>query len=163
MILNNYWQYLKVMMESGVTENTNMQTSMKKIGGNLAYYNPYYASNNTQITQGGGVRLGTGTNTYTADDYELAEDITSSISSLNFTYASAAEDDKLRRIITITGANSTNDSIVITEAAFTKGMQYVSGGYIRTDEVMFNIAKLETPVTVPPANSFVIVLEWDEM
>lgn len=163
MILNNYWKYLKVMMENVPGGNTTLTTNMICTDGSYALYGLSYYQENTQIKSNGTVRIGRGNNTYTADDYALADDITSSISNLEWTYASAVEDDTLKRIITIAGVNASASNLTITEVAYQKSMQYVGGGYIRYAPVLMNIAKLSNPVTVPPSSNFVIVLEWDEM
>ena len=107
------------------------------------------------------IALGTGDNTYTGDEYCLANDISSSFSNLAYSYASevvTTGNTKLARTITVTGTNSSNESQTITELAYIKKIAYDATNFY---EVLYAICTLDEPITVAAGANFTALFKWD--
>lgn len=112
--------------------------------------------------------VGTGTTTPVASDYQLENDITSSLSNYNYTQATSFEDGKCRTIVTITGTNNTGSSQTITEIGVRKRYYYAyiipptSVGENEHYDCLIIRHLLNTPKVVPDGEGFTITFQWDE-
>lgn len=171
MILNNYWK-IRWAIETLITVSSSapygIDVGLKDLGGvSRAITLRPYPNNNVGYTyqaivrmnSGYNIRLGSGDNELTADDYALTNDVTSSFTNLTYNYVSDAN-NHLRRVISISGQNNTNTDITITEIAYTKNLPYDDA--TQSCEVMYSIVKLDTPINVPANGTFSATFEWVE-
>lgn len=171
MILKNYWKWMEALTQVGTvsTWGPGINVGLKDITGANALivvtsatsYDAHIKTmNNFNLKSNYNVRIGTGQNELSSEDYCLKNDITSQITNFNVTLNTSA-DDNHTRVITVTGQNFTNNEMVINEVAYTKTI-YDGYDAVSTKEVMLAIAQLENPITVPSGSSFVVTVEWIE-
>ena len=173
MILNNYWKWLGASQRYPITGSTaGIDVGLKDITGtacNLQVCNPY-ASNaswwstlaETRRIDNCTLNIGIGNNTYTGDEYCLANDVTSSFSDLQFT-AGFSYSSNFTRLYTITGTNTSGNDMSITEIGIKKVI-YDGSSYQSTASktIMLAIVQLDTPITVLNGETFTIAVEWIE-
>ena len=106
-------------------------------------------------------QFGSGTTAPSYTDYALETDITNSISNISFTTDSSASSEGAKTTYIITGVNSSNSSITISEIGLCKNF-YTS--YNRLLDVPFMLVRevLDTPITVAAGDSFTLTFEWVE-
>lgn len=103
--------------------------------------------------------LGTGDNTYDGTEYCLANDISSNFTNLAYNADLTFDTNGLYREYTVTGTNSSGSDQVITELGFVKKVPYNTSG--ATNDVLYAVTKLDSPVTVPNGSSFTGTFNWD--
>jgi hypothetical protein len=103
--------------------------------------------------------LGTGDNTYDGTEYCLANDISSNFTNLVYNANLTFDTNGLYREYTVTGTNSSGRDQVITELGFVKKVPYNTSG--ATNDVLYAVTKLDSPVTVPNGSSFTGTFNWD--
>ncbi len=169
MVLKNYWRWLTAMQKIpfydgsavtyetiGVVDITGATPSIMTKTNNNASMMPPCAQN--RVLTNCSLRLGNGTNTYSGDEYTLANDITSNFSNLQYSVGFEAS-DSAKRILTITGTNNTANDITITELGVVKTLYRDAN---TSYQVLMAIVVLSSAVTVLAGDSFTIVAEWVE-
>ena len=176
MILSNTWNLIAGMAGLSFTWDNTTDTSLVDIGivdisGNAVPVN--YATTNS----GGdpadvvanwnpraklSLRIGTGTATPSADDYDLDTDITDSIDNYAVSVTTSGDDGKLSSVIVASGLNSTGTALAITEVGIVKTITTTSSNNYShiTKTVMLARHILSTPKVVPAGESFIIPVAW---
>lgn len=164
MILNNYWKWLEAATMHPITSSSNYCpcTFVDILGNPYSRVTTVIDAKLNDFSFGISARLGTGDNTLTADDYCLTSDISSSVSNLICTMQSNVSNNGLNRVFTITGINSSNEEIEITEVGIQRIM-YTDWGVGSDKIALLAIAKLSEPIEVPVGEGFSIVLNWAEI
>lgn len=111
-------------------------------------------------------RVGTGNTEVDADDYRLANDVTSSFSNLTASYNEVVSTDtdgipNAKIVFSIAGVNSSADSITIKEIGLCKNIVFFASGNSQ-QKVLFVRHILDTPITVAAGDSFTLPLQWIE-
>lgn len=171
MILNNYWEWLAQIsnnIQIGASSSASIDTTIKNLSGvtqKLYVHAPTSSDPITAITRNIslrnnlGVLLGKGTTEVTADDYCLADDITSQITNLS-TSINVIADENLKTIIVVTGTNSTSAAIIISEIGITKALSSYSTS--APFDTLVARKLLDTPLVVPINKNFALTFEWLE-
>ena len=102
--------------------------------------------------------IGSGNNTYTKDAYALANDITENFSNIVMSRNYVVEDGEYKRLFTITGTNSTGNTLTVSEIGIVK-TRIMYGGY-NEEKALFAVAQLAEPITVGPGEQFKVKVEW---
>jgi len=102
------------------------------------------------------IRLGTGNTAATTSDYNLENDITSSLNMSTYV-AGNASNDGIHVVFTIGGTNTTSSDVVIKEIGFIKNF-YISTN-TNTTPSLFNRTVLDTPETIEAGENFSFVYE----
>lgn len=173
MVLDNYWQIkyassqYNMWQEGGYTYY--VDTSIKTLtgvdisrvqcsfSGTMNYI--YNALKMYALRSNLMVRLGTGSTEPTSSDYALENDITSSIGSLHVTTGVGAENGLVTNIV-VSGINTTDSEIVITELGIYINSAFVSQG--TAYDVLLVRELLEQPLAVPAGKGFTLVFRWVE-
>lgn len=169
MILKNYyiWHYLVEALAWGGSDVGNLgMKNLKGVGiGGMYAGNPSLQSGSwyTAMTQWNvfdnlEAHVGTGNNTYTKDAYALANDITEYFSNVVMSRNYVVEDGEYKRLFTITGTNSTGNTLTISEIGIVK-TRIMYGGYSE-EKALFAIAQLAEPITVATGEQFKVKVEW---
>lgn len=163
MILKNYWKWLHGVTYCVTTTQQTFNVGLYDMNGDnvtiiLGGRNNDNANKNISWLYDMFVRLGTSETDTSESDYALNNDVTSSLSNLNFNIQSQG-DENLRRTITITGANNTENAITLRQVAIGKT---IYGESYTPYEVLFAIVNLNEAITVGSGDSFTIALEWIE-
>ena len=164
MVLNNYWKWLQAATMYPITSSSNYCpcTFVDISGNSYSQVTTVIDAKLNDFSVGISARLGTGDNTITADDYCLTSDISSSVSNLICTIQSNVSNNGLNRMFTITGINSSNEEIEITEVGIQR-IIYIDWGPGSDKLALLAVAKLSESVKVPVGEGFSIVLNWAEM
>lgn len=163
MYVNNYW-LLKAYGERNVAiPNTYTEVSigLKDKSGNALTIQcipdtarPYYSAPwNTNLTSR--LTIGTGDTAVTADDYCLANEITASMSNIEYTTTCGADNDELKAVYTMTVTNNTGADVTIKEVGIEAGV-----GNSSYAEQFILIARevLSSPITIPSGGSKVFTV-----
>lgn len=104
-------------------------------------------------------KVGSGTTSPTNTDYKPDVDQTSNFSNYNTDYLTSSDGQHVTTRITITGTNTTNSSITLTEVMVYKICISNNGNVI---SLWVPVARelLDTPKVVPPNESFTLTLDW---
>ena len=110
--------------------------------------------------------MGTGNTEVDADDYCLANDVSSSFSNLTASYNEVVSNDtdgipNAKIVFSIAGVNSSADSITIKEIGLCKNIIFYTAGNSQQN-VLFVRHILDTPITVAAGDSFTLPLQWIE-
>ena len=179
MILNNYWAFKRAIDLNYFHGGTNeffhySDYGVKDVNGdsiclfdgagtNGDDYNTSY--DNARLNYENNILIGTGDNSYEADAYCLVNDITSSFSFVENSITGQTVNGKYKRIITVSGENTSGSSKTITELAFCRRMYYKStpGWTDQTPKtnVMLIVEPLEESITVPAGEGFIATMEWE--
>ena len=179
MILNNYWAFKRAIdlnyFHTGSGEYHHYSDyGVKDVSGNsICIYDgagtngdDYAAAyDNVRLSYENNILIGTGNNSYDADAYCLVNDITSSFSFVENSITGQTVNGKYKRIITVSGENTSGAEKVITELAFCRRMFYKStAGWSDSTpktNVMLVVEPLEEPITVPAGEGFIATMEWE--
>ncbi len=170
MVLSNYWKAFKLAtIFNGNSGYSRIDLGLVNIQGNRESNIVYginsgkqsYVQSNAKIRNVNGIRIGTGSGQIQPSDYCLFNDVTSSISNLEFSVVHSTLDNKFSSIINISGLNNSESEIVISELGITKTFIINDSGGT-SDPVMLAKLTLNRPVIVPPSGAFAFTIEWDE-
>lgn len=172
MYIGSYWENTIGLVARSYSGDRYSKITVTNLSGN--WFSPYVRANENNTTNARNtiinvmrmnynyrIALGTGDNTYTGDEYCLANDISSNFSNLAYSYASevvTTGNTKLERTITVTGTNSSNQSQTITELAYIKQVAYSATDFY---EVLYAICTLDEPITVAAGANFTALFKWD--
>lgn len=173
MVLRNYWiafSNLVCKYDDSIGNKTSSEylytivggTYQILIGGNNDSQKADTFKNAQLKTRNISFRFGSGTTAPSYTDYALETDITdSSISNISFTTDSSASSEGAKTTYIITGVNSTNSSITISEIGLCKNFYTLYNNLL---SVPFMLVKevLDTPITVAARDSFTLTFEWVE-
>ena len=101
------------------------------------------------------------TGTITVNDYNLSNDISSNITVNSVSCTSSGTENGLHRTIAISGRNTSEQAVTITQVGVTKYIVSL-GGSPEESYVMMGAFDLDTPLTVQPNDQFIINVEWTE-
>lgn len=123
--------------------------------------NGEYGTKNFSFNTEMGCQLGSGTGEFSENDYTLANNITSALSSvsmsMNYEY-----NEGLKRQFTITGQNNESSDITIKQVGLVKYLHYGNNSASTKGALMAEI-NLSEPVTVPGnGGRFTINFNWTE-
>jgi len=168
MILSNYWKWLNGALTFNPTSTSytdpTQDVGLIEIGGDPAYIS-YSSSDptrryaNRNINQGS-VRLGGGNGEIGYNDYAMSYDLINDLTISDWNILNGVSDAGLERTITVTGRNTSNSSVTITEVGYCK--QVYSEEYGERS-VLIAKNKLNTPLEVQPNESFYINMAWLEV
>ena len=169
MVLSNYWKAFKLAtIFNGNSGYSRIDLGLVNIQGNrqtvvygINSGKQSYVQSNAKIRDVDGIRIGIGSGQIQPSDYCLFNDVTDSISNLEFSVVHSTLDNKLSSIINISGLNNSESEIVISELGITKTFIINDSGST-TAPVMLAKLALNRPVTVPPSGAFAFTIEWDE-
>lgn len=107
-------------------------------------------------------RIGSGITDPTDTDYALSNDVTNQFSNIVRSFNAMADGNSFKIVHTITGTNTSSDTIIITEIGLSKNI--MCSGYPNAAFVEFLFARslLEQPIEVPPGRGFSLTFEWVE-
>lgn len=174
MILNNYWKYLAVMYNSNnvVNEYGGQNTGVKNTSGTTfsittgTSYSAYYGQLNINLypRKNTFVRVGTGDTAVTADDYNLDNDVTASLSNVANSQNIVVNDEgKLITTYIFSATNNTGNALTIKEVGIYKaGIWGGSNGSEPTNSCFFARKVLDNPIVVPTGSSFTVNFVWEE-
>ena len=147
-----------------------LYTPVRSINGNeytkLSYTNATVVGINYTLHKNLLPRLGTGDTEVNAEDYCLANDVTSSFSNLTATRSEVVSTDtdgipNAKIVFAIAGVNSSADSITIKEIGLYKVITFYASGN-SNQNILFVRHVLDTPITVAAGDSFTLPLQWIE-
>lgn len=175
MILNNYWKYLAVMFNSNnlvqteIIKNTGVRnTSGVSFGitAGSSYYTNYIneLSVNLYPRKNTTVRVGTGDTAVTADDYDLANDVTNALSNVTNSQNLVVNDEgKLITTYLFSATNNTGNELTIKEVGIHKANIWGGSNGSEPKNSCFLARKiLDNPITVPNGTSFTVNFVWEE-
>ena len=159
MILNNYWKWLGTVQKHADANGSNFDYGIKNISGtSISMYmsaSGDYTKNNTLFAYGLYAMIGSSTTEPDPTDYTIADDIDLEVS-CSLTYEM---NDSLKKTFVVTGTNTTNASITITQVGICKEIKGTNG---TPADIMVAVAVLSTPLTVPAGDGFTILFDWEE-
>ena len=172
MYIGSYWENTIGLVAGSYSGDRYSKITVADLSGN--WFTPYVRANEVNLNYARNtiinvmrmnynyrIALGTGNNSYTGDEYCLANDISSNFSNLAYSYVSevvTTGNTKLERTITVTGTNSSNESQTITELAYIKQIAYDTSNFY---EVLYAICTLDEPITVAAGDNFTALFKWD--
>ena len=109
--------------------------------------------------------VGSGETPPAVTDYQLSNDISSSIGNLTMSTVinNSGENYSIELINTISGKNNTNSNITITEVGIYKNINYRNLFYYHDCYPVLLIKEaLDEPITLAPNETFKIILSWIE-
>lgn len=182
MILNNYWNLKGYAQTHYIPQipcsKTVVDIGLKNTSGSAA---TFLASGNSSLTSysvnivatistnypllyGLTARIGTGLTDPTTEDYNLTSDVTSSFSNYQVSINSSAEDGICKVTITVSGTNTSSNSITITEIGLFRDVITDADNYHQFSRatIMLVHESLTTPITVPSGQGFTLTFEWGE-
>lgn len=174
MILNNYWKWLYELRDGfSVSEQSLVKTdtTIKNLSGNyikivkranLNAYTIIPIIYNFTLRNNLSIRVGSGTNAESADDYNLGDDKTAQISNYTNTINVSFTDNSLKAVISVSGVNNSETPITISEVGIVKTLGTGYNSSLETDNVLIARKLLTTPLTVGAGNSFSLTFEWIE-
>jgi hypothetical protein len=171
MVLNNYWKAMNILKSINGDGADDMTFGMVDVNGtfpevlrksNESYKYRGIISNINLRNDKISARVGSGTGTITPTDYALFNDVTSSISNLQVSSTCDATNNGYRQVITISGTNSGESAITITEVGITKVFYKAVNEDVLTNPVMFAKILLDEPIEVAAGGAFSFTIEWLE-
>ena len=168
MILSNYWKWLDVATTHATPYRDAPAVFVgltlldgKKLTSPIETAVQYQIASfvSTSLSSSIILRFGTGEHDLTPEDYCLAEDITNYFTDVRMSIQSSTEELNFVRTFTVSGLNLTELTQTITEVGITKG---ISSKWDYDQRFMLAIVKLDTPIEVPPQESFTAVINWVE-
>lgn len=107
--------------------------------------------------------VGTSDTAVTAADYQLGNDITSSLYNVSTSVDVTVDQDGIHIIATISGTNTTGSSVTISEVGiYKKVFAQIYETSTPTEKVLFVRQLLDTPKVVANNENFSITIAWDE-
>lgn len=155
MILKNYWNYLNGIQKGSIGDGIKTLS-----GGVFPFSTSEINVNNVSLSNKISIKLGSGEDEVEADDYSMDGDITSSLSSLTFSNTMTSDENGIRRVVTVSGANNTSSSITVNQIGLVKHID-ASGMGSGVDFLILKV-KLNNPLTISSNTSLSITLEWTE-
>lgn len=175
MILNNYYKYLAAVGDTSNSINTDIirYPGIKNVAGStfgITVGSNYFSSRvnqmniNLNVRKNTFVRVGTGTTEVTKEDYNLANDVTTSFSSIQNTQTiSTDENGKLVITYIFSGVNNSGNSITIIEAGIYKSSIWGATNETGlTNNAFFARKVLDEPITVPNGTTLTLTFQWEE-
>lgn len=175
MILSNYHKYLTAIQDStnSISENTVRYPGIKNTSGTafgVTTGSQYFSSrvdemNVNLITRKNTfVRVGTGDTAVTADDYNLDNDVTTSLSSVtNSQTISTDENGKLVITYIFSGVNNSGNALTIKEVGIYKsGIWGATNDTGNKNSCFFARKLLDTPIEVPNGTTLTLTFQWEE-
>ena len=164
MLVNNYYLIQSYFDKNGFTGGGSDSTT---ISGTKDYIDgqncpmgtgALYANSNACTRRLLSVVLGTGNTAPSLMDYQLENDISSSLS-LSCSVNTGAENGTIKTVLAISGINGTNSEVTIKEFGIIKEYYANKGGF---QNVKHLIARelLKTPKVVGAGEPFTITFEW---
>lgn len=169
MIVSNYWKWLWAWDNFGAnSDNYKQDIGLVNIEGNNQVLCVGYdgggwneSARNRYFSEGLNAIFGNGTTEITVNDYNLSNDISSNITVNSASCTSSGTENGLHRTIVITGRNTSEQAVTITQVGVTKYIVSL-GGSPETSYVMMGAFDLSEPLTVQPNDQFIINVEWNE-
>jgi len=176
MILSNYWRFIKELnthdaydeSKYGSETVTSSMINMNGESGVLIYVTasrnqttmvPPMNNNRNIFNNGISILFGSGTGEIQPTDYDMDNDVTSSLSNINVSISETVDDSGIHRIITATGLNQTSSPITITQVGITKD---IFSGYQTSVKCLLAKTALNKPIEVKQNQEFSVTLEWVE-
>ncbi len=167
MILANYWKWLNgattLNTDSSSYYDPSQDVGLIGLGGEPALVS--FASSiadrrykNRNIAQGM-VRLGGGNGDIAYNDYAMSDDLINETYIDNWNITSGVSDAGLERTITVTGRNTSDSAITITEIGYAKYVETEQDG---SQYVLIAKTKLNAPINVEPNDTFFVNMSWLE-
>ena len=166
MFTNNYWlmkAYAEghaapsnyATLEIGLKDKNGEDANIYVIGGN-ATYPAYSAPWNTALCSR--LIVGTGNNPASVSDVDLQTDVTSSLSSVEQTATTGADNNSLKTVYTISATNDTGAEITIKEVGIETTVYNSSN---QTFKILTARQLLQNPITVAAGAGFVLTVSAD--
>lgn len=170
MILNAYWQIMNDIMTEADDSGNKSETVKGTDGNDVSYpikcnnsgYKMQYFIENTNMKGDVSFRVGTGNTEPAADDYEMANDVTDSLTGTSLTVNHVMGEDGAKVVYTFSASNQTGDSLTISEVGIVKTLKNGESSSPSRGDVLIARDILDTPVTVPSGSGFVLTYEWTE-
>lgn len=106
--------------------------------------------------------VGDGTTTPTELDYHMESDKTSSFSNIERTFNIAADNGKWKFVHTLSGVNTSNHAVTISEIGIGVKLAANNGATAGMHDYLFVHSLLEQPIVVPAGKGFTLTFEWVE-
>ena len=169
MILNNYWNYKAAIESTPLTYNGNRQTScgLYDLSGTSkdvatgAVNMSSALMNNYSLKTSLGILLGSGDTEPSGTDYCLANNITTSFSSLSASISTSGDGNAQRTVVTISGIWSGGSATTLREIGIKKNI-LVSTYDSSTADILFIRHMLDQPIDLAPGQSLSVTFEWVE-
>lgn len=175
MILDNYWKYLAAVEDSrnNIATDTIRYPGIKNTSGTtfgVTTGAQYFSTrvdqmnHNLIVRSNTSIRVGTGDTEVTAGDYNLANDITASLSNVqNSQTITTNEEGKLITTYTLSATNNTANTITLKEVGIYKSSIWgATNDTGLTNNCFFARKLLDTPLEVPVGTSFTMTFNWSE-
>ena len=177
MILNNYWNLIAGM--AGLTfvwindvENL-ADIGLKDMDGSSLLINPHTTDsgrNSADIVANWNPRakltavIGSGGQDPTASDFDLGDDVTDHITNFSATVNTSSASGGISTVVTVTGINTTQGVITISEVGIVKEITTTTGNNYTHIKKNCLLVKhlLDTPKTVESGEGFTLTIEWLE-
>ena len=178
MILNNYWTF-KAYVEShyykqmgGPEDRVGESIGLKSLDGLDARlwigsgvnYSDFLSTELATKTWSPKVELsvilGSGTTAPTPEDYNIEQSIMSAISNFNSSINVTSSNGQEKTVITVSGTNTSNDAITISEIGIVKPIRPDNINDPRN--VLFIRHLLDEPKSVASGEGFALTFEWTE-
>lgn len=181
MVLTNYWNYYKNSQEQGRYKSTGAYyirddfDCLSMVDGEpLRVCIGGYGINGSEAEELNYIRqlqplanldvvVGTGNTAAAKSDYQLANDVTSSLYNVSTSVDVTVDQDGIHIIATISGTNTTGSSVTISEVGiYKKVFAQIYETSTPTEKVLFVRQLLDTPKVVANNENFSITIAWDE-
>jgi hypothetical protein len=170
MILKNYWNALDMVLHdfsyTGNSRSKVIGTSIDGYSTKILYDGTDswigYAVRNVNLKGSYmNVRVGSGNTQVKFTDYQLAHDLSSSLTDTSVTINHTITQEGIKDVYTLSGVNPNSSSLTISEVGISK--KFWKEGYEDTySEFLLVRELLDTPLIVPANSGFIISLEWNE-
>lgn len=177
MVLNNYFKYfVGVTSQPMYTGNSGQQAVTTDFGCKSmvdgqdlrccvdGYQNSdssAYFLKNMEPLYDIGIAIGTGTTPVTANDYQLANDVTSSLNP-TITTNVGSDANGIHVVNTISGINTSGSSVTITEVGAYKNIYTNCYDPTKNEKCLFVRHILDSPITLAAGESYSFTFEWTQ-
>lgn len=163
MILNNYWELLKVQQTNTFAQSGTgaASTNMKDTDGNsvaFAYQGSSSVPRNWNMSPDSSIILGSSDADGSVDDYDLTDPISSGVTASSPQWTFATSNGKYQRVVSFSVTASA--SVIIKEVGICKDVYTSYSG--NQSKVMLARAVLSSPISLASGQSAAIVIEWNE-
>jgi hypothetical protein len=167
MINSNYWKWLYAWDNYYANyDNYEAEVGLVNIEGNAQNMAVGYdggnlppSAKNRYFPYDLSAKFGSGTGQLSPNDYTIADDISSSITSISVTSTSSGTAEGFHRTIVITGRNASEQAVTIKQVGITKYI-YTGGSQGTQNHVLMGAFNLASPITVQPNDQFMINVDW---